>query len=172
MRCMQSPASSFAAMVFTHRPWRRSELLRQAPQNLSIFQAHRTRHEVFAMQKMIYSSLIFIVVAAVCSHLAADDGGWKMPNLNPFSGSGHPRTSSGAGQPPTSGWKMPKLLPQASAQPKQRAGQPKTGNRSTNSTTNVFSKTAAALNPWDKKQPTPPPKLTGSNSIFTNKSTT
>src|SRR5206468_11359420 len=104
--------------------------------------------------------------------VVADDGGWKMPNLNPFSSSGHAPTSSGASQPPTSGWKMPKLLPQAPAQPKRRANQPTTSNRGKSGTQNLFSKTADALNPWDKKQPAAPPKLTGSNSIFTNKSTT
>jgi hypothetical protein len=128
------------------------------------------------MQKPICCSLIFIVAAAVCSRASADDGGWKMPNLNPFSGGGNAPTSSRAGQPPTSGWKMPKLWSQSPAQPKKRtnhpANQPTTWNRMTNGTQNLVSKTADALNPWDKKQPAAPPKLTGSSSIFTNKSTT
>src|SRR5689334_20745809 len=50
------------------------------------FQVHRTGHEVFAMQKLICRSLIFIALAAAVSRAAADDGGWKIPNLNPFSG--------------------------------------------------------------------------------------
>jgi len=124
------------------------------------------------MQKLFCSVLVTIIVGVASSRAGADDGGWKIPNLNPFSTSGQAPTSSRAGQPPTSGWKTPKLLPQTSAQPKRRANQPTTWNRVTNGTQNIFSKTADALNPWDKKQPAPPPKLTGSNSIFTNKSTT
>ncbi len=122
------------------------------------------------MQKLICRSLILIALAAAVSRAAADDGGWRFPNLNPFSGGSHAPASSGAGHPPTSGWKMPKLLSQSPSQPKKRVNQPM--NRTTNGTQNIFSKTADALNPWDKKQPAPPPKLTGSNSIFTNKSTT
>ena len=124
------------------------------------------------MQKLIYVWLIVIAAAAASSRLAAEDGGWKMPNLNPFATSSQALTSNRPGQPPTSGWKMPKLLPQASAQPKRRANPPGTMSRAQHGTQNLFSKTAEALNPWDKKQPAAPPKLTGSGSIFTNKSTT
>jgi hypothetical protein len=127
------------------------------------------------MQKPICCSLIFIAVAALCVRVAADDRSWTMPKLNPFSGTAAAPTSS-AGQPPTSGWKMPKLWSQSPAQSKKRttrtANQPTTWNRMTNGTQNLMSKTADALNPWDKKQPAPPPKVTGSNSIFTNKSST
>jgi hypothetical protein len=124
------------------------------------------------MQKLICRSLIFIALAAVCSRARADDGGWKMPNLNPFSGDGHAAMGNGAAQPPTSGWKAPKLWPQAPTQSKRAANKPATHNRAKSGTQNIFSKTAEALNPWDKKQPAPPPKLTGSNSVFTHKSTT
>jgi hypothetical protein len=67
---------------------------------------------------------------------------------------------------------MPKLWSQAPAQPRKRAIQATSSNRAGNGSQNFLSKTADALNPWDKKQPAPPQKLTGSNSIFTNKSTT
>src|SRR5947199_7199671 len=120
------------------------------------------------MQKLFYSSLIILVIAAAPLRASADDGAWKIPNLNPFSSSGQAPTSSRAAQPPTSGWKMPKLGSPTAAQPKRRANQPTSWNRATSGTQNLFSKTADALNPWDKKQPAPPPKLSGSNSIFTN----
>src|SRR4051794_34657832 len=107
------------------------------------------------MQKLTYGSLVFITFAAVCSRAYADDGGWKMPNLNPFSSSSHAPTSSGAGQPPTSGWKAPKLWSQTPAQSKRAATKPATHNRAKSGTQNIFSKTADALNPWDKKQPAP-----------------
>ena len=99
---------------------------------------------------------------------SAEDGGWNMPNLNPFASKSQPTTSSRASQPPTSGWKMPKVLPQASARPKRRASQPTTWNRMTSGTQNMLSKTADALTPWDNKKPAPPQQLTGSNSIFTH----
>ena len=124
------------------------------------------------MQKLFCFALVAIIIATTSSRIIADESGWKMPNLNPFSAGGHAPTSNGAGQPPTSGWKMPKLGSQTPAQPKRRANQPTTLNRMTSGTQNLFSKTADALNPWDKKQPAAPPKLSGSNSIFTNQSTT
>jgi hypothetical protein len=124
------------------------------------------------MQKIVCSLLILLAATAICAGVFADEGGWKMPNLNPLSAGGHAPTSSSAGRPPTSGWKMPKLWSQSPAHPKKRANQPTSWNRVTNGTQSFFSKTADAINPWDKKQPAAPPKLTGSNSIFTNKSTT
>jgi hypothetical protein len=128
------------------------------------------------MQKLICCSLIVIVFTFVSSSVAADEGGWKVPNLNPFSGGSHPPASGGAGQAPTSGWKAPRLWSPTPAESKKRTGhavnQPSTWNRATNGTQSFFSKTADALNPWDKKQPAAPPKLTGSNSIFTNKGAT
>ncbi len=124
------------------------------------------------MQKLICSLLTITVVTIACSSIAAEDGGWKMPNLNPFSGGSHASASSHASQPPTSGWKMPKLWSQAPAQGKKRINQPAASNRSAKGGQSFFSKTADALNPWDKKQPAAPPKVTGSSSIFTNKSTT
>ena len=94
-----------------------------------------------------------------------------MPNLNPFSGAAQPPTSTRRTQPASSTWKMPQLWQQTKAQPKTRRNPPSTLSQVTKGTQNVLSKTADALNPWDKKQPAPPPKLSGSNSIFTDKST-
>jgi hypothetical protein len=37
-------------------------------------------------------------------------------------------------------------------------------------TQQLFAKTADTLTPWDNKKPAPPPKITGSNTIFTQHS--
>jgi hypothetical protein len=84
-----------------------------------------------------------------------------MPNLNPFAS----KTTTAA--PPTSGWKMPKLWPKkTAAAPKRKSNPSSTLGKMTSGTKSFFSKTADAINPWDDK-PAPPPKITGSNSIFT-----
>jgi hypothetical protein len=62
---------------------------------------------------------------------------------------------------------MPNLWPKKSAfVPKRKSSQPSTLSKMTSGTKSFFSKTADAINPWDDK-PAPPPKITGSNSIFT-----
>ncbi len=105
-------------------------------------------------------TLGLMVLLALTATSDAEDAGWKMPGLNPFAS----KTATTA--PPTSGWKMPKLWPKTSAAPKRRSNQPSTLSKMTSGTKNFFSKTADAINPWDDK-PAPPPKITGSNSIFT-----
>lgn len=119
------------------------------------------------MRRFILCGLVAALLAAgFPSRANSEDGGWKMPNLNPFSG------SSGTGSPPTSGWKMPKMWPStrqstASIRAKKRqANQPSTLSRMSTGTQQFFSKTADALTPWDNKKPSPPPKITGSNSVF------
>jgi hypothetical protein len=123
------------------------------------------------------SILVLIAAAFFTTTLptgaCGEEGGWKMPNLNPFSGTAKPPTSQRAGNPATSGWKMPNLLPQTGAKPKKRSNQPSTWNRMTSGTTTFFSKTADVLTPWDNNKPAPTPqKLTGSNSIFTQNGST
>jgi hypothetical protein len=113
---------------------------------------------------------VFVIVTAA-GWLAAvpvvgEEGGWKMPNLNPFAGK-----ASNSNAPPTSGWKMPNLLPKSSGLPKRSAAkrqsnQPGTFTKMTQGTQRFFSKTADVLNPFDDK-PAEQPKITGSNSIFT-----
>src|SRR5437867_1194841 len=100
---------------------------------------HRNRHEVFAMPKLALGILTALLLAATSPVVMGDDAGWKMPNLNPFPTSGQPPTSARRAPPPTSGWKMPKLVPQAKAQPKGRPSQPTTWNRMTNGPQNLFS---------------------------------
>ena len=126
------------------------------------------------MQTFVRSLLAAAMLAATPLALRGDDG-WHMPNLNPFGSTAAP-TATRRTQPPTSGWKMPKLWtqskPQARPQAKTRPHQRSTWQSMTSGTQKALSKTPDALTPWDNKQPAPPPKLSGSNSVFTNKSTT
>jgi hypothetical protein len=89
-----------------------------------------------------------------------------MPNLNPFASKGQSSASGHVSDAPTSGWHAPKLWP-STAPAKRKANHPSTWNKMTKGTQKVFTKTAGALNPWDNNRPKPPPKITGSNSIFT-----
>src|SRR5262245_59048683 len=120
------------------------------------------------------TTLSSLVLAAIwlALPLAAlgDDSGWKMPNLNPFSGKSKTPVAGHVNGAPTSGWHMPSLFPK-SAPAKRKPAQPTAWNKMTTGTQRFFSKTADALTPWDNKQPQPPPKITGSNSIFTHNNT-
>ena len=110
--------------------------------------------------------LIAALLSLAAPHWAfADGGSWTMPNLNPFSQKTKTTTTARAGKPPTSGLHMPSLWPSttpARSQPNQSS----TLQKMTTGTKTLFSKTADALNPWDKPQPAPPPKPSGSNSAF------
>jgi len=122
------------------------------------------------------SSLSFVVAVllAILSPYSAsgEDSSWKMPNLNPFASKGKP-SSRRPSSAPTSGWHMPKLLQttKTPVRPKSKAANPpSTWSRMTTGTQQFFAKTADTLTPWDNKKPAPPPKITGSNSIFTQQS--
>jgi hypothetical protein len=127
------------------------------------------------MQTFVRLLLAAALVAVTPLSLLGDDG-WHMPNMNPFGSATAAPSATHRAQPPTSGWKMPKLLTQSKPQPKTqlktRPHQRSTWQNMTSGTQKALSKTADALTPWDNKQPAPPPKLSGSNSVFTNKSTT
>jgi hypothetical protein len=127
------------------------------------------------MQTFVRLLLAAALIAAAPLDLLGADDGWHMPNLNPF-GSAMAPSATHRPQPPTSGWKMPKLLTQSKPQPKTqlktRPHQRSTWQSMSSGTQKALSKTADALTPWDNKQSAPPPKLSGSNSVFTNKSTT
>ena len=111
------------------------------------------------MNNVLFRLIAATAIAFAAASAAAEDGGWKFPNLNPFAG------KASASNPATSGWKMPKLWPSASA-PKRRSNQPSTLGKMTRGTRDFVSKTADAINPWDDK-PAPQQNITGSNSIFT-----
>lgn len=100
-----------------------------------------------------------LIALFTVSTVGGEEGGWKVPNLNPFAAK--PAKSA---KPPTSGWKIPSLMPKSTA--KRRSNQPSTYSKVTQGTQKFFSKTADALNPFDDK-PAEQPKITGSNSIFT-----
>ena len=120
-------------------------------------------------RKLCVAVATLAVVVFALDTGTAEDSGWKMPNLNPFSSGAKPPTSGRASNPPTSGWKMPKvpsLSPQAAAKSKRRSN-PTTFDRMTKGTRTFFNKTADALTPWDNKQPAPTPNITGSNTAFT-----
>jgi hypothetical protein len=118
--------------------------------------------------------LLIVAATALLRHSAAEDGGWKLPNLNPFSTTTKPPTSGRVSSPPTSGLKMPKvpnLLPQTTAKPARKSNQPTTWKRMTSGTQNLLNKTADALTPWDNnKKLTVTPNITGSNTAFTRSS--
>ena len=101
-----------------------------------------------------------LAASSVLTSARGEDRGWKMPNLNPFAGKSSPSSA-----PPTSGWKLPNLLPKSNAA-QRRSNQPGTMTRMTQGTKQFFSKTADVLNPFDDR-PVEQPKITGSNSIFT-----
>jgi hypothetical protein len=113
-------------------------------------------------------TLAFLLAIALVGRFAsaADNGGWNLPSLNPFAGKGKSSTSGHVSDAPMSGWHAPKLWP-STVPAKRKANQPSTWHKMTTGTQNMFAKTAGALNPWDDNKPKPPPKLTGSNSIFT-----
>src|SRR5690349_12964581 len=119
---------------------------------------------------MLRKVVVAIVTLVVLTYICRADDGWHMPNLNPFAANGKATSRSG---PPVSGWHaptssswhMPKLWPSTSANSKKP--QTSTLYKMSNGTQKMLSKTADALTPWDNKKPAPPPKITGSNSIFT-----
>ena len=120
------------------------------------------------MLRSMCSVLVGLALVAFVPGLASgEQSGWKMPNLNPFSGSG---SGSKRSKAPTSGWKVPSLWQPTKSPAKSRVAkqQPSTWNRMTNGTQQFFSKTADTLTPWDNKKPSSAPTITGSNSIFTH----
>jgi hypothetical protein len=120
------------------------------------------------MQKPIYLAIIAILVGTAFPRLSSPaDGAWKMPSLNPFTSKGKAPTAARVSDAPTSGWHMPKLWPKA-APARRKANQPTTWNKMTGGTQKLFSKTADAINPWDDKPSQPPPKVSGSNTVFTH----
>lgn len=117
--------------------------------------------------KSRFRLLLVVAWLLALAPLAAlgEEGGWKLPNLNPFSRQGKPPTSARV-RDSGDAWKLPKLWPPATAV-KPNAKQPGAWQRMTSGTRSFFSKTADALNPFDdandQKQPV---RATGSNSAF------
>ena len=109
-------------------------------------------------------SLCLMCLALPAVARGEEGGGWKMPNLNPFSRKGTPPTSARISDQDES-WKMPKLWPtsntsKATARPKG----PSAWQKMTTGTKTFMSKTADALNPFDDAQDKEPVRVTGSRS--------
>jgi hypothetical protein len=120
--------------------------------------------------KLSIASVVVLVTASAFA--AADDGGWKLPNLNPFTQKGKPPTSSRAASKKNSAWQWPKLWSTQTTTAKTKSKQPSAVQKMTNGTKQLFSKTADALNPWDdaadkQAAPTAP---TGLNTRFSQAS--
>ena len=117
--------------------------------------------------------VVVVIVAALPAVMLAEDGAWKMPNLNPFSQKGKPPTSARAASTSNSGWHWPSLWSSSSTKKaKTNSKQPTALQNVTKGTKQLFSKTADALNPWDDAQAkqAQPPKVTGSNTVFSQAS--
>jgi hypothetical protein len=108
------------------------------------------------------------IMLSLAPQAARAEGGWQMPNLNPFKKSGPP-TSSRVSDSATSGWKFPKLWPSGTtSRTTRKPAGPSTWQKMTTSTKSFFSKTADVLNPFDDaddNQSAAPP-ITGSNAYF------
>jgi hypothetical protein len=94
----------------------------------------------------------------------AEDNGWNLPNLNPFSSKGKPPTASRTAKS-NSGWKLPRLWP-SNSNARRPTNQPGALEKMTTGTKQFFSKTADALNPWDDENDDRVHKPSGSNSAF------
>jgi hypothetical protein len=125
------------------------------------------------MRAHLKLSIAFVVVFVSATALtAADDGGWQLPNLNPFAQKGKPPTSSRAAGKKNSPWQWPKLWPTQTTTAKAKSKHPSAVQKMTNGTKQLFSKTADALNPWDDAtdQQAPPARPTGLNTPFSQAS--
>jgi hypothetical protein len=112
-------------------------------------------------------SLFLLAVLLVAPTLQGEESsGWKLPN--PFSKARPPVSRRAAS--PASGWHWPRLWP-ASPPSQARTNQPSVWQKVTKGTQQMMSKTADVLNPWDDAEPAPPPKMTGSGSIFSQTAT-
>jgi len=125
------------------------------------------------MRAHLKLSIAFVVVfVSASAFTAADDGGWSLPNLNPFSQKGKPPTSSRAASKKNSAWQWPKLWSAQKTTAKTKSKQPSAVQKVTNNTKQLFSKTADALNPWDDAadNQAPPARPTGLNTPFSQAS--
>ena len=114
--------------------------------------------------RFVSLGIVVAIVLAGTDFALAEEGGWKLPNLNPFASKGQPPTASRASKSGGAGWRMPKLLPSTSA--KRPTGQPTALQKMTSGTKQFFSKTADALNPWDDANDAQPQRASGSHSAF------
>jgi hypothetical protein len=122
--------------------------------------------------KTIWSLLVTVVAFLGACPLGAEaeDGSWKLPNLNPFSTKGQPPTAGRAGGAANTGLRMPSLWPK-SASANKPTQQPTMLKKMTTSSKQFFAKTADAINPWDDANDNPLPNASGSRSAFSQATT-
>jgi hypothetical protein len=104
--------------------------------------------------------------------VGAEEGGWSMPNLNPFAKKSNKRISASVSDAPTSGLKWPKLWPSSTAKASRSRGkpQPSTWQKMTAGTKSAVTKTADVLNPFDDANDNKKTSITGSNTVFSQAS--
>jgi len=114
--------------------------------------------------KLLVIALAFLLVLPLVAR-GDDGGGWKMPNLNPFSQKAGPPTSARISD--DNAWQMPNLLPSSSKKASAaKATTPSTWQKMTTGTKTMFAKTADALNPFDDAKDKQPVRVTGSKNAF------
>ena len=119
--------------------------------------------------KYLAAALIAVSVFAFAS-LARAEGGWSMPNLNPFAKKAGPPTSTRVSNRVSDqggGWKMPKMWPTSGKTIVKKPAGPSTWQKVKGGTKSLMTKTADMLNPFDDAPDNAPePSVTGSNSYF------
>lgn len=96
---------------------------------------------------------------------AEDEGGFRLPNLNPFSKSekSEPRRATGRVSDDSSLWPFGSkpagnTRPVSTGRSVPRRAEPSMTTKVTQGTKNFFSKTYDVLTPWDNNDPPPPPR--------------
>lgn len=107
-----------------------------------------------------FLTTLVVFLASLPLSAVAGEGGWGLPNLNPFASKAKPPTSARVSD---DSWQMPSL---------RRSSGPSTWQKMNNGTKSFFSKTASALNPWDSPPETKPVSPSGRNSAFSRTTST
>ncbi len=111
-------------------------------------------------------ALIALLSLTCVAPAALAEGGWSMPNLNPFAKKSGPPTSTRVSDQ-GSGLKLPKMWPTSGKTIVKKPAGPSTWQKFKGGTKSLMTKTADVLNPFDDAaEREPEPKITGSNSFF------
>lgn len=107
------------------------------------------------------STILTVVFALATSAAFAEDSGWKLPNLNPFSSSPKRTKARVSDNSWMSMPKVPSMPGFKRGASRSRKQQPSTMTKMTQGTKNFFSKTYDVLTPWDNNAPKKPPTRLG-----------
>jgi hypothetical protein len=111
-------------------------------------------------------AVVALLSVALITPAALAEGGWGLPNLNPFAKKAGPPTSARISDQ-GGGWKMPKMWPSSGKTIVKKPAGPSTWQKVKTGTKSLMSKTADVLNPFDDaEEKQPEPSVTGSNSYF------